>query len=302
MNKLLIITLFAAISSNLFGNTPRWTANDSQFSTVMTVTAVVVDAGEEIRGDHIELGAFSGAECRGSVFLQYIEGMDRYLGFLMIYGEGGETITLKVYDHATNEEYDANNEPLSFVSLFFHGEPLEPFIISIGGNGSGVLIFDVYVATKWNNNTFMLDLNRLQSDGYNVTACIWYKDGDELIGDGFTYSAGSLSTNRIAAGVYHFVLTTRNHGNLRSTDKIIGTLQNATVGLRVFPNPVTLGAVLTIENIAEGSAIEIYNQSGFRVSRTIAVDNPATLNLNNLPAGVYVVRTASGEVKIIIET
>ena len=98
----------------------------------MTMTAVVIDGGTEMQSDMIEIGAFSGSECHGSAFLQYISSMDRYIGFLMIYGNGGETIDLKVYDHGTSMERNANNAPITFISDLMFGSPAAPFAIEIG--------------------------------------------------------------------------------------------------------------------------------------------------------------------------
>jgi hypothetical protein len=70
--------------------------------------------------------------------------------------------------------------------------------------------------------------------------------------------------------------------------------------LLAYPNPVSRGSELKIEGVAAGSQIEVYNISGMCVYRTIAVDSPASLILN-VPAGVYLVRTNSGEVKVIID-
>ena len=300
MTALFIFALLVLFCSNAFSNTPRWTVDNRHLSNSMTVTAVVVNSGVEMRSEQIEIGAFSDDECRGSAFLQYVAVLDRYIVFLMIFGEGGETVTLKLFDHAVDEEYYVGNSSMTFAADGIHGNPTEPFSIVLGAPVFVTLLdFDDYVATKWNNNTFMLDLARLENDGYAVVACNWYRD-DNLLFEGFTYSAGSRSTDRIQAGVYRFEVTADDNVVLRSTDKIIGN-QASAVGLLAYPNPLFSGGVLTIENIAEGSLIEVYNQSGLRLIHTVATGSPATLSLDTLPAGVYVVRTVNGETKIIIE-
>jgi len=62
---------------------------------------------------------------------------------------------------------------------------------------------------------------------------------------------------------------------------------------------VLRGSTLYLEGVAEGSLIEVYNLSGTCVYRTIAVENPAPLNLH-IPAGIYMVRTNSGSTRIIV--
>jgi hypothetical protein len=101
----------------------------------MTITAVVVNNGEEMRGDEIEIQAFYGDECRGSAQLQYVEFLDKYIGFLMVHGKGDEMITLKAYDHLTGEEYSVKNAPFRFVADEIVGNPLVPYIIHLGTTG-----------------------------------------------------------------------------------------------------------------------------------------------------------------------
>jgi hypothetical protein len=159
-----------------------------------------------------------------------------------------------------------------------------------------LLDFDTYAVSMW-DNTFMLQLKRLADEGYSVTGCTWYKDGVP-VGEGFTYSAGPKSTDKLEAGaVYTFELNTGSHGVLYSTGKVI-TLQPGEV-MKVYPNPLMSGHTLTIEGVAEGSPVEVYSQSGMRISRTIAAGGVTTLTLRG-PAGVYIVRTNNGEQKVVI--
>jgi hypothetical protein len=115
-----------------FALTPHWTVDISQYSSNMTMTAIVINNNEEMATEMIEIGAFSGDECRGSTFLQYVAELDRYIAFLMIYGEGNESITLKVYDHATATEHTANNAPVTFSANLMFGNPTNPYIVALG--------------------------------------------------------------------------------------------------------------------------------------------------------------------------
>ena len=110
----------------------HWTVDDSQYSSSMTITGMVLESHVALQSEQIEVGAFFGNECRGSAFLQYLPAMDHYICFLMIYGEGNETITLKVYDHATATEHTALNAPFVFSANLMFGTPAEPYIIAIG--------------------------------------------------------------------------------------------------------------------------------------------------------------------------
>ena len=132
---------------------PRWSVEINQFSTTMTVTAIVVKDDIEERSDYIEIGAFSGDECRGTAFLRYIESLDRYIGFLMIYGHGSEPISLKVYDHATDIEADANNNPFIFAADLMYGNPSVPYIVGLGTTEVGIYENSLAGVTVYPNPT-----------------------------------------------------------------------------------------------------------------------------------------------------
>ena len=158
------------------------------------------------------------------------------------------------------------------------------------------LPFDEYAATKW-NNTFMLNLKKLKEEGYEVTACKWFKNS-AFIGDGFSYSAGPQITDRLETGaVYYFQLTTSSHGEVYSTNKII--VGNPQSGLKAYPNPAPQGSKLIIEGTVQGAMVEVFNYMGLCVSRTVATDFTTEITLS-LPAGVYIVRSNNEAVKVIV--
>jgi len=107
----------------LAGYNSRWSVDQSRFSSSMTITSVVMDGYDEIRSEQIEIGAFSGSECRGSTTLRYVPGEDKYVGFLLVYGEGNEEIKLKVYDHAEAKEYNAVNNAINYTADAIYGTP-----------------------------------------------------------------------------------------------------------------------------------------------------------------------------------
>lgn len=56
----------------------------------LTFTAVIELDGLEVRSEDYELAAFVGDECRGSVELMYVAPIDRYVAFLLVYGDAEE--------------------------------------------------------------------------------------------------------------------------------------------------------------------------------------------------------------------
>jgi hypothetical protein len=112
----------------------KWPVDYTRFPTSMTITAIVLDNDMPLESDRVEVAAFSGDDCRGSAMLQYVEGMAQpYLGFLMVYGEDGDEITYRVFDHATQTEYTATGPADRFHSDNNYGNPLEPAVVKTFG-------------------------------------------------------------------------------------------------------------------------------------------------------------------------
>ena len=84
--------------------TCHWSANPNQFESNMSVIGVIQIDGVEQATDALEIGAFCGDECRGSQLLAYYPQVDRYLVFLTLYGEAGDLLTFRLYDHELGEE------------------------------------------------------------------------------------------------------------------------------------------------------------------------------------------------------
>ena len=110
----------------------RWTATANRFANNMTMTSMVLLDEQELQNENIEIGAFCGDECRGSVRLKNFPQLSAhpYLGFLVVYGENDEDIRLRIYNHETGQEYEADNLSLSFVSDAIHGSPANPYTVT----------------------------------------------------------------------------------------------------------------------------------------------------------------------------
>ena len=158
------------------------------------------------------------------------------------------------------------------------------------------LDFDTYVVTKW-NNTLMLNLRQLETDGYNITGCKWYKNNG-FLKDGFTYSAGARKNDVLEAGAtYYFELETSNHGTVRSTNK---KYPLRSYNMFAFPNPVSTGGTLYVETDEAGIPIQIYNQNGTCVKQLIATGGLNAIRLD-IQAGAYILKTGAEEIKIIVK-
>lgn len=128
---LMILFSLKCVSQN------HWVPNYHQFPTNMCVIAVLEINGIEQTTELLELGVFTGDECRGSCMLHhYAPPVDRYLLFLTTYGNNGDPYTFKLYDHLTQLELDfpSSNE-MSFYSNDVIGSVSNPYVFSFtGGN------------------------------------------------------------------------------------------------------------------------------------------------------------------------
>ena len=112
--------------TNITSENNYWKPEVSKYPTNMSVIAVV-DHSDEL---DFEVAAFSNGECRGSARPIYIDGIDKNILFLTIYGEDNETITFKYYDTTTGEEYNISNSIIYSTDSII-GSVKEPYVINL---------------------------------------------------------------------------------------------------------------------------------------------------------------------------
>ena len=88
--------------------TTHWKHDEHRYATNLSMM-VTLDAMEfALSADAYEIGAFVDGDCRGSARLQQVG--DRYVAFLSVSGEKGETVHFRLYDVLREEEYAAMAE------------------------------------------------------------------------------------------------------------------------------------------------------------------------------------------------
>ena len=109
----------------------HWQPDPYQFESNMTVTGVLHFDDIEQCNTSIEIGAFCDEVCRGSAMVQYVESLDNYYVFMMIYGYYGDSISFKCYDHNRNIELEMIcNSYIEFKSNDIIGNISEPFVFA----------------------------------------------------------------------------------------------------------------------------------------------------------------------------
>ena len=111
--------------------TYHWNVNVNQFASNMTVTGIIQIEGVEQSVPSLEIGAFCNGECRGRQLLTYYPQVDRYLVFLMLYGEDGDVFTFRLYDHEAGEELTAGcASVITFEADAIVGSFLDPYVFN----------------------------------------------------------------------------------------------------------------------------------------------------------------------------
>ena len=247
----------------------KWESLKPEFTVTLNVTpdasGTVTGGGDYLEGTKINIEAIANS------------------GFKFVKWTDGSVVI------STDESFEYT--VTKTVTLTAHFEPENAVTITY-------LEFDDYAVIKW-NNTFMLNLKALAADKIAVNKCEWYKKStagqtDEKLGEGVTFSIDTKGNKKLEPGFYYFKLSE----TLYSKDKEINN-QGKSASIFAYPNPVQSGDQLSIEGVDEGTPLQVFNQAGMCVLITIATGNPVTLSLN-VPAGLYVIRTQNGEIKVIV--
>ena len=109
-----------------------FTPNTDDFSDNMLVTAVIKIDGQELRSEDYEIAAYVGNECRGSVRLMYVEPFDRYVAFLLVFGEAEEEIHFVLTD---GNDVVWSDDFLTYTDDGLEGTVTEPAILHFGTLG-----------------------------------------------------------------------------------------------------------------------------------------------------------------------
>ena len=161
----------------------HWVPNSMSYESNMTLTGIIQINGQEQQNPMLEVGVFCGEECRGSGVPTYFEPMQRYVVQILIYGEDGDQLTFRLYDHEFNEElelYPTHN-------------------VTFTTNGYGSLV-----------NPYVLNFTEMATTLHTITATVNLESSGTVMGTG-TYSNGTTCTLTATSNDnYQFVNWTEN--------------------------------------------------------------------------------------------
>ena len=212
-NRFILLLIAWLVPLAMVAQTNHWTPQSAGYEDNMTLTGVIQINGVEQESTTLEVGAFCGSECRGSARPVLFPATGRYLVFLTLYGNDGDQITFKLYDHSQGAELNLQS----------------PAAITFGPNGLGSLI-----------NPYVLNFTAYN---YTITASASPSNGGTISGAG-TYPSGSTCTlTATPATGYSFVRWTKNGSQVSTNPSYSFTVTGNASYVAVFSlNSYTISA------------------------------------------------------------
>ena len=112
------------------GDEYHWDVNVHQYATTMTICGIIEIDGVEQLSEALEIGAFCNNECRGreKPISQYYSLLNHYYVFMTIYGNDGDQLDFRLYDHSIGQELDLNcTNVINFATNATLGDPGTPY-------------------------------------------------------------------------------------------------------------------------------------------------------------------------------
>ena len=146
------------------GNTPHWVPNESEYEDNMTLTGVIQINGVEQQSTTLEVGVFCGEECRGTGLATYFFPTQRYVVQLLIFGETGDQLTFKLYDHALGHELNLTSPEAVTFNANGYGSLGNPYVLNFtGGQSETTQTIGLYQGWNWLSFNVEITLDDLKS-------------------------------------------------------------------------------------------------------------------------------------------
>lgn len=278
MKKCLFVIFALLMSFCLKAN--HWQPNPYQFEHNMISIGVVLIDGVEQTVDSLEVGAFHDGDCRGSALTTYNESYDRFFVFMMLYGNEGDSLDFKIYDHRDDIELDVKSlSVIVFNSDGQEGTAGEPFIFGFETELPPVQEYEVSVVVSPDETAVAAGAG-VYEEGSVCTVSVtpnehWFFEnwtvGDEVVSTEMEYSFAVTEDIELTANLYYY-------------NKVS---EAETTFIELYPNPVS--DYLIIKNAqCMRSNLVMFDLNGRIVFTKTLFDNEV-VDMRNLANGAYLV-------------
>ena len=183
-NRILFFLLTCLMPMALFSQSNHWTPVSAPYEDNMTLTGVIQINGTEQQSTALEVGAFCGTECRGSARAMLFPATGRYLVMLTIYGNNGDQITFKLYNHNLGAVLDYQSPSAITFGSNGLGTVTAPYVLNYTGGNHTVTVSASPTAggTVSGGGTYThgstCTLTATPNTGYNFVR--WMKNGSQV--------------------------------------------------------------------------------------------------------------------------
>jgi hypothetical protein len=123
----------------------RWSVDANKYQMSMTVTCVTSINNKEVANSDMQVAVFVGDECRGTASLKYVDSYNRYMAFMMVWGnldDVNKKITFKSFNTTNNQELSLSEQSLTYTPDNIVGSPVTPYQINFMVAGNNVVNMD----------------------------------------------------------------------------------------------------------------------------------------------------------------
>ena len=236
--KYLIVLALMLSNGLLFAN--HWTPNASSFEDNTTLTGIIQIDGVEQHSAALEVGVFCGSDCRGTALPTFFPPTQRHVVQITIFGENGDQLSFKLFDHDTNQE-------LSLTS---------PDAVTFNSNGYGTLTSPYVLNFTGNANSYVITAEANPSEGGTVSGDGTFVSGSTCTltatpNNGYQFNGWTENGNTVSASS-EYTFTVDADRNLVAQFSLQG--YHWTPNASSFEDNTTLTGIIQIDGVEQHSA------------------------------------------------
>lgn len=150
----------------------HWQCDKRRYPNVLPLTASLICGEETLDATRYDVGAFCGEECRG------VGRVVKNKILMNVYGQGGETITFRVFDKETGETLSLQ-EQVSFVPDVL-GSVKAPYLLTFDSEATDIKLVDSSQWTVDKGVIYNLAGQRMGTSTQSLPAGIYIRNGKKI--------------------------------------------------------------------------------------------------------------------------